>query len=443
MELLPSELIRKKRFGGEHTRGEIRALVRGYAGDEIPDYQMAAWLMAVCFRGMTAAETLAFTLEMRDSGVTLDLAALGVTVDKHSTGGIGDKTSLILAPLVASCGIPVPMMAGRGLGHTGGTLDKLESIRGFDVRLDLERFRECVAKVGTAIVGQTGQMCPADRKLYALRDVTGTIDSLPLICGSIMSKKLAEGMSALVLDVKFGSGAFMKNEEEAERLARALADIGGGAGKRVRALLTRMDEPLGRFVGNALEVAECVDLMAARPPAGPGKDYADTRELTLALAAQMIFLGGKAATPEAGRAVAEKKLEDGSAWRKFVEMCRAQGASVPDSPEDFVRALPRASAREAVAADGDGFVRFVDLEKVGLAGVHLGAGRRFQNDALDFAAGIETLVTQGQRVAKGEPLFAIHHSDAARARAALPVLRQAYRIEPQPVPRSPLIAKVI
>ena len=253
MSFLPSELIRKKRFGGAYSRDEIRFFVRGYAEDKIPDYQAAAWLMAICCRGMSDQETSWLTEEMRDSGVVLDLKKLGVTVDKHSTGGVGDKVSLILAPLVAAAGVPVPMMAGRGLGHTGGTLDKLEYIgRGFSVQLSFAQFEKQVAAIGTAIMGQTHEICPADRKLYALRDVTGTIDSLPLICGSIMSKKLAEGMAALVLDVKFGSGAFMKTAAEAETLARALMDIGRRAERKVTALITRRESCTGRDLGRAL-----------------------------------------------------------------------------------------------------------------------------------------------------------------------------------------------
>jgi pyrimidine-nucleoside phosphorylase len=436
MEFFPSELIRKKRFGGEHSREEIRYLIQGYSKDQIPDYQMAAWLMAICFRGMTADEAAVLTQEMRDSGVVLDLSSLGTTVDKHSTGGMGDKTSLILAPLVAAAGVPVPMMAGRGLAHTGGTLDKLESIPGFNVRLDFETFKKQIAAIGTAIIGQTHEMCPADRKLYALRDVTGTVDSLPLICGSIMSKKLAEGMSALVLDVKYGSGAFMKKLEEAEALAKALMDIGKRSGKRVVAFLTRMDEPLGRFVGNSLEVQECLDIMSGKPAPSEGKSYADTIELTLELAAHMIHLGGKSQSRADGRVIAERLLKDGSALSKFHKICEWQGGSLS-------KGLPQAKMSEAVRAEFDGHLSYTNLEKLGLASVHLGAGRKFQTDQLDLAAGIEIYCEQGQSVKAGDTLFKLHFSESSRFHAALPVLRESYSITREATPRSPLIAKVL
>lgn len=438
MEFLPSELIRKKRFGGTHTREEIHFLIQNYAKDVIPDYQMAAWIMAICFCGMTPEETSWLTQEMCESGRVLDLSRLGVTVDKHSTGGLGDKTSLILAPLVAAAGIPVPMMAGRGLGHTGGTLDKLESIPGFNVRLDFTQFEHLLETVGTAIIGQTGEICPADRKLYALRDVTGTIDSLPLICGSIMSKKLAEGMNALVLDVKFGSGAFMKTAAEAERLARALMDIGERNGKYVVSVLSRMDEPLGRFIGNALEVQECLDIMSGKfaHAGGAGKGYADTIELTLELAAHMIFAGEKAPSVETARALAAKLLEDGSALRKFEQICSHQGGQLH-------KGLPVAPLRETVVSERNGFFEYRDLEKLGHAGVYLGAGRRFQTDVLDPSAGIEVYCVQGQKVRIGDPLFTLHYSNPNGLAPALASLNESYKISDfAPIP-SPLVAKVL
>lgn len=434
MELLPSALIRKKRAGQAHSREEIGFLVQEYATGALPDYQMSAWLMAVCFRGMTDEETFFLTEEMRDSGEVLSLGHLGVTVDKHSTGGIGDKTSLILAPLVAAAGLRVPMMAGRGLGHTGGTLDKLESIPGFDVRLSLSAFEKVVASCGAAIIGQTASICPADRKLYALRDVTGTVDSLPLICGSIMSKKLAEGMSALVLDVKFGSGAFMKTAEDGERLARALMGIGRRAGKNVCALLTRMDEPLGRMVGNALEVRECLDILDGKTCAAEGKGWDDTRELTLVLAGHMLHVGGRVASAAEGHALAEKHLRDGSARHTFNQMCELQGAHLGNE-------LPRAPHVTPLVAERDGFFTYTDLEKIGYAGVFLGAGRKFQTDVLDLATGIECLRVQGEPVKRGDTLFLVHH--AQDPRAALTALREGFSIEPQPTERSPLVLKVL
>jgi len=436
MAFLPAELIRKKRFGGIHSPEEIRFLIQGYSKEEIPDYQMSAWLMAVCFTGMTPSETAALTKEMRDSGLVLDLSHLGVTVDKHSTGGIGDKTSLLLAPIVASLGIPVPMMAGRGLAHTGGTLDKLESISGFNVAIGFENFKKQLGLVGTAIIGQTKEICPADRKLYALRDVTGTVDSYPLICGSIMSKKLAEGMSALVLDVKAGSGAFMKTPHDAEGLAKVLIAIGKYFDKRVTALITRMDEPLGRFVGNALEVQECLDILENKNWTVEGKTYADTLELTLALAAHMVLLGGKAKTLEEGRGLAENALRDGSALKKFHEMVKAQGGNL-------AAGLAKAKYHELVGAEDTGFMKFTDLEKMGLACVHLGAGRAFQSDIIDHSAGLEIFVEQGQKVEKGQTLFRIHCAEPDRLKDALPLLKESYTISNTAVTRSPLITKAL
>lgn len=436
MTFLPSELIRKKRFGGEHTSQELKFLIQGFAQEQIPDYQMAAWLMAICFKGMSSRETAWLTQEMRDSGVVLDLSRFGVSVDKHSTGGVGDKTSMILAPLVASFGIPVPMMAGRGLGHTGGTLDKLESIPGFSVQMDFAQFKSQLEKIGCAIIGQTKEICPADRKLYALRDVTGTVDSLPLICGSIMSKKLAEGMSALVLDVKYGSGAFMKNVNEAENLARALSEIGVHSGKKVRALITRMDEPLGRFIGNSLEIYECLEILRGKTGAGEGKDFSDTIELTIELAAHMIVLGGKTQELDQARNMASCALEDGSALRKFEELCKSQGG-------DLAEDLPRASNHEDVLAQTSGFMKFNDIEKLGLAGIQIGAGRRFQTDKIDHSAGIEVFCRQGQAITTGQTLFRLYFNDSQKLDAAKAELSSSYEVSSTPVAPSPLIAKVL
>jgi pyrimidine-nucleoside phosphorylase len=436
LDFLPSELIRKKRSGAEHTREELRFLVREFAQGRLPDYQMSAWLMAVCFKGMSPDETAAFTMEMRDSGEVLDLSALGTTVDKHSTGGLGDKTSLILAPLVAAAGVAVPMMAGRGLAHTGGTLDKLESIHGFNVKLNLQQFRKQIETIGTAIIGQTEEVCPADRKLYALRDVTGTVDSLPLICGSIMSKKLAEGMGALVLDVKFGSGAFMKTLGEAEQLAQALKAIGAKVGKKVVALITRMDEPLGRFVGNALEVQECLDIMDGKTDWGFGKGYHDTIYLTLDLAAHMLWLGGKAESAAEGRFIAQELLKNGSAKKKFEEICKLQGG-------DLARGLPAATHMESVVAESDGYFTFTDAEKVGTSCIFLKAGRRFQSDVLDPASGIEVLWPNGAKVGRGDPLFILHYNQGANLQGAIAEIKKSFIISPRAPSIAPLIAKVL
>lgn len=435
MDFLPAELIRKKRFGGTHTREELRFLIQNYAAEKLPDYQMAAWLMAVCFQGMTPEETAWLTQEMRDSGEVMDLKSLGTTVDKHSTGGIGDKTSLILAPLGAAAGLKVPMMAGRGLAHTGGTLDKLESLSGFKVGLTLEQFRTQISSLGTAIIGQTPQICPADRKLYALRDVTGTVDSLPLICGSIMSKKLAEGATALVLDVKYGSGAFMKTREKAVDLARALKDIGDRSGQRVIALITRMDEPLGRFVGNACEVRECLDIMAGKR-ADSGKGYEDTIELTLELAAYMLFLGGRARDEKEGREIAKRHLQDGSALAKFKDMVKAQSG-------DLESILRPAALTKTVTAESDGYFQYIDIEKIGTSAIFLGAGRKFQSDKLDFTAGIEIYKKNGDPVKKGETLFKLFGSADRDYPAAQAELKRSFLLTSQPVTQSPLIAEVL
>lgn len=435
MAFLPSELIRKKRFGGEHTPDELKFLIQSFAQEQIPDYQMAAWLMAVCFQGMSPRETAWLTQEMRDSGVVLDLSNLGTTVDKHSTGGVGDKTSMLLAPLVAALGIPVPMMAGRGLGHTGGTLDKLESIKGFNVQIEFGRFKNQLEKIGCAIIGQTKDICPADRKLYALRDVTGTVDSLPLICGSIMSKKLAEGMSALVLDVKYGSGAFMKNLSAAENLAKSLREIGIQSGKKVCALITRMDEPLGRFIGNSLEIHECLEILNGKTSAGEGKDFSDTIALTVELAAHMLVLGGKADIDSA-RQSATQALNDGTALKKFSELCEAQGG-------ELSHGLPQCSNQQDIVADSSGFMKFIDVERLGLAAIQIGAGRKFQSDQIDHAAGIEVFRHQGEAVTKGQTLFRLFFNDSSKITDAKAELSKCYQISSGPVTRSPLIAKVL
>ena len=433
---VPAELIRKKRLGHAHSRAEIAYLIEGYVSGQIPDYQISAWLMAICFAGMNGAETAALTEEMRDSGIVLNLEDLAPAVDKHSTGGLGDKTSLLLAPIVACAGIAVPMMAGRGLGHTGGTLDKLESLAGFNVNLSLAEFRAQLEQVGAAIIGQTREMCPADRKLYALRDVTATVESLPLICASIMSKKLAEGMSALVLDVKVGSGAFMKTPAEAEALARALADTGRRAGKQVVALITRMDEPLGRFLGNAVEVRECLDILDNRDAPAGGKSYADTIELTLHLAGYMLWLGKKAVGPEEGQEIARSILKDGRARAKFGEICRAQGA-------DPLQVMELAPHNHVVLAPRDGYFVYRDVEALGRALVRLGAGRQTQAEKIDFAAGAELLVYPGENVREGDPLMRLFSSTPARIAEALPLVAASFDIVDQPRPRSPLIQKVL
>ncbi len=384
-------LIEKKRDGGALSAGEIRALIAGYVRGEVPDYQMAAFAMAVFFRGMDDMESTALTLEMRDSGEVLQWpAGTPPKVDKHSTGGVGDKVSLILAPLLACEGVWVPMISGRGLGFTGGTLDKLESIPGFRVNLGRSAMLAQLERVGCFIAGQTEDFCPADKKLYALRDVTGTVPSLPLIVASIMSKKLAESLDRLVLDVKFGRGAFMKDRAEARALADAMISVGRGAGVETQAVLNAMDEPLGRTAGNALEVAECVETLQGRGPA-------DLADLTLGLAACLV------PTPvEKLRA----RLSDGTAWDKFVAMVEAQGGDA--SALGKMREIHRAPLITEIPAPADGVLRKVDALEVGRLCVELGAGRAKSGDPVDSAVGVECLRKQGDSVARGEPVLRVH-----------------------------------
>jgi pyrimidine-nucleoside phosphorylase len=384
-------LLEKKRDGHALTPDEIRGLVGGYVRGEVPDYQMAALAMAVFFRGMDDAETTALTMEMRDSGdVFVWPDGTPPKVDKHSTGGVGDKTSLILAPLLACEGVWVPMISGRGLGFTGGTLDKLESIPGFRVHLAWPEMLEQLEKVGCFIAGQTDNLCPADKKLYALRDVTGTVASLPLIVASIMSKKLAESPDRLVLDVKFGRGAFMQKREDARKLADAMVAVGRGAGVETHALLKPMDQPLGRTVGNALEVAECVEVLHGGGPQ-------DLVELTLDLAVQLVATS---------RDDLRKRLHDGSAWRKFVAMVLAQGGDA--SALEKMREVHRAPVITDVPASADGIIVELDALQVGRLCVQLGAGRAKAGDAVDFAVGVECLRKEGDRVVGGEPVLRVH-----------------------------------
>ncbi len=426
------EVIHAKREGKTLPAEAIAALVDGFTRGEIPDYQMAAFCMAVFFRGMHDSEVRALTEAMLRSGDVLDLSDVpGSKVDKHSTGGVGDKVSIALAPLAAACGVRVPMISGRGLGHTGGTLDKLEAIPGFRVDVPVERFRALVREVGACLAGQTARLAPADRKLYALRDVTATVESIPLIAASIMSKKLAEGIDALVLDVKVGSGAFMKRIEDARSLARAIAAIGSGMGKRVVALLTSMDQPLGRAVGNALEVAEAVELLR-----GGGPD--DLREVTVALTAEMLVLGGAAPDLAAARTKVGAAIADGSGLAKLEEIVRAQGGD-PAAIRDPGR-LPRAARAFDVAAPAAGVVAAIDAEAIGLAAVALGAGRARVEDVVDPAVGILVRAKLGDRVARGDPLCTVHAGPASEPDESVAArIETAYRIGTEgPAPR-PLV----
>jgi pyrimidine-nucleoside phosphorylase len=391
---IPS-LIEKKRDGGALTPDEIRALIGGYVRGEVPDYQMASLAMAVFFRGMDDAETTALTMEMRDSGDVFSWpAGTPPKVDKHSTGGVGDKVSLILAPLLACEGVWVPMISGRGLGFTGGTLDKLESIPGFRVNLVWTEMLAQLEEVGCFIAGQTDNLCPADKKLYALRDVTGTVPSLPLIVASIMSKKLAESLDRLVLDVKFGRGAFMQKREDAQRLADAMVSVGRAAGVATHALLNPMEQPLGRTAGNALEVAECVDVLQGGGPQ-------DLIDLTLDLAAKLV------ATP---REKLQQRLHDGSAWQKFVAMVEAQGGDA--SALGKMREIHCAPVVTDLRAPAAGVLRKIDALEVGRLCVELGAGRAKAGDAVDFSVGVECLRKEGDRVSEGEPILRVHSRQA-------------------------------
>jgi pyrimidine-nucleoside phosphorylase len=420
-------LIERKKHGGELTADELAWICRGFASREIPDYQVAAWLMAVCWRGMAAAETLALTQAMVDTGKRLEWAELDrPTVDKHSTGGVGDKTSIVLVPLMAAAGAAFVKMSGRGLGHTGGTLDKLEAIPGFRCNLPLDEMRAQVRRIGCALVGQSPELVPADGVLYALRDVTGTVDSVPLIASSIMSKKLAGGAGTVVLDVKYGSGAFMRTVEEARTLAAELVRIGEGAGRRTRAVLSPMHEPLGRAVGNALEVREAIDTLH-----GHGPD--DLWMLTLELGAHQLVLAGLAADADEARATLTRLRDEGAGARKLAELIAAQDGDA--SVVDDATRLPRAPLVVPVTApEGDAaWVGAADARAIGDAALELGAGRRTKADPVDPAVGIVLRARIGDRLEPGAPLAEVHARTELAAEVAAAALRAAYRLSPEPV----------
>lgn len=403
------ELIQAKRRGEAHDQEALEALVRGITDGSIPDYQLSAWLMAVCFRGMDARETADLTSCMVASGDSVDLSAFGtLSVDKHSTGGVGDKTTLILAPLVASLGGKVAKMSGRGLGHTGGTIDKLESIPGFRTSLSPEEFFAQVEEIGVAVVGQTGNLSPADKKLYALRDVTATVDSIPLIASSVMSKKLAAGAHSIVLDVKVGSGAFMKTKEEGEALARAMVEIGRSCGRRMRALVTNMDLPLGYAIGNALEVAEAIEILQ-------GGGCPKLRQICLELAANMHALAHDIPTEQAAREVKDA-LDSGRALAKFAEWIAAQGGD-PACAKD-PSALGKAPHSLVLCAEQEGYLSAMDAEGIGRAAMLLGAGRAAKDDVIDPLAGIRLSATVGDRLSKGDPIATLYTSNESRFAAA-------------------------
>ncbi len=425
-----SELIARKRDGGRLSTDELGWIVQGATDHTIPDYQLAAWLMAVRWRGMHATETKDLTLAMAHSGEMLDLSAIpGRKVDKHSTGGVGDKTTLVVAPLVAAAGIPVAKLSGRALGHSGGTLDKLESIPGLQVELSTEAFIAQVRRIGLAVAGQSPRLVPADKILYALRDSTATVDSVPLIASSVMSKKLAAGADAIVLDVKAGRGAFMPTLEQARELAEALVAIGRGAGRETVALVTGMHQPLGRAVGNSLEVVEAIETLHNQGPE-------DLVELCLALGSEMLVLGGRASDRQQAQGILRALLRDGRAWRKFAEMVEAQGGDerVVEDPER----MPAAPVRVEVKAKEDGYVRSVDALAIGLAAKALGAGRDTRDAAIDPRVGIVLTRKRGDPVGAGEPIAIINAGSDAAARAVTGSVEQAFRIGLRPV-RQPLI----
>jgi pyrimidine-nucleoside phosphorylase len=430
-----TDIIRAKRDGQPLSREAVEFFVTGVTDGSFPDYQASALLMAIVLRGMTAEETAWLTSAMVRSGIKVDLSAVpGVKVDKHSTGGVGDKSSLVLAPLAAACGVKVPMMSGRGLGHTGGTLDKLQSIAGFRVDLSLDELKVALEKTGVAMLGQTAQIAPADKKLYALRDVTGTVESIPLITASIMSKKIAEGIDALVLDVKTGRGAFMKTVEDSRRLARSLVDTGNRSGVRTEALITAMDSPLGRAVGNALEVIECVETLKGRGPS-------DLEALSVSLAARMVRAAGLAATLPDAEAQVRRALSSGAGVEKWREIVAQQGGD-PRTVDDY-RLMPSVETRAVVTAERSGYLSALDAELVGRATVALGAGRNKVDDEVDPAVGAMILARLGDAVRAGEPILELHYRRAGDLATALELVGRAVEIADEPPVVGPLIVEEV
>jgi pyrimidine-nucleoside phosphorylase/thymidine phosphorylase len=436
------DIIRKKRDGGTLSADEIRWMVRSIPSSgvfgpnaEVAEYQWSALLMAIVWRGMDSTETAILTDAMMRSGVIADLSDLpGPKVDKHSTGGVGDKTSLILAPVAAAAGVLVPMVSGRGLGHTGGTLDKLEAIPGFDVRLSLEDYKSIVTRLGLVMIGQTAELAPADRFLYALRDATATVESIPLIAASIMSKKMAEGIEGLVLDVKTGNGAFLESLEESRTLARTMAEIGRGLGKQVVVLMTSMEQPLGRSVGNALEVAECLDCLQGSGPE-------DLLKLSLELAAEMVLLGGLAGSIEVARQVCRRTIDDGSALVRFQQLIEAQGGD-PRVVEDRTR-LPQAQTTVSLKADRTGFVAALRARPIGHATMLLGAGRERTDSSIDHAVGAVFERKTGDPVRAGETICTLHVNDSSRLAEARSLIESAIVIADEPPDPIPLIQERI
>ncbi len=429
------EIIQRKRDGEELDREELASLVHGYTRGEVPDYQMAAFLMAVYFKGLSEPETDALTQVIIESGERLDLSDLpGLKVDKHSTGGVGDKTSLIAAPLAAAAGVTIPMISGRGLGHTGGTIDKLEAIPGFNVNLPVDQFKAQLAQHQLAFIGQTDQIAPADGKLYALRDVTATVESIPLIASSIMSKKIAVGLDALILDVKVGTGAFMKRQVDARRLAQLMVGIGRRLDKRVQALITDMNQPLGYAVGNALEVMEVSQTLQNSGPI-------DLTRLSLELAARMIYLGKAAPTLDAAREVAQTKLLDGSGYRKFKDVIAAQGGN-PQVLDRF-DLLPNATGMREIVTSRGGYVSMIDAEDIGKAVMMIGGGRTTKEDFIDPAVGLILEVKMGEKVEAGAVLCRLYHTNENNLEEAAELVEGAFRISSAPPEQRDIILEVV
>ena len=428
-------IIRKKRDGGTLTKDEIEYFVRGCTDGSIPDYQLSALLMAIYLNGMTHEETAELTLAMAHSGDMADLSAIhGVTVDKHSTGGVGDKTSMVIVPVCAACGVKIAKMSGRGLGHTGGTADKLESIPGMRIDLSPEDFTAQINKIGCAMIGQTGELCPADKKLYALRDVTATVDSIPLIVSSIMAKKLASGARTIVLDVKTGSGAFMETEESAFELARQMVSVGKHAGRNMAAVVTDMDQPLGFAVGNALEVKEAISVLR-------GADVPDLRELCLVLGTNILVRSGLAETEEKARARLEKSIESGAALDKLAAMVRAQGGD-PAAVYD-TSLLPQAPVVHTVKAPCDGYIAAMEAKDIGLVSMHLGGGRATKEDVIDLSVGVVLAAKDGAYLHTGDTLATIHARTEADAAAAEEELLKCYTFSDEAPVRPPFIRGVV
>jgi len=429
------DVIIKKREGGVLTREELDYFINGLCSGEIPDYQVSAWAMAVVFRGMTPRETADLTLAMAHSGEVLDLSdTVPLAVDKHSTGGVGDKVTLVVEPLVAACGVPVGKMSGRGLGFSGGTIDKLESIPGLRTELTTAEFKRQLKEIGVVITGQSAALAPADGKLYALRDVTGTVDSIPLIASSVMSKKIASGAQAIVLDVKLGNGAFMPDLPRATKLARAMVAIGEQAGRKVVAVISDMNQPLGHAVGNALEVREAVETLRNGGPR-------DFREHCLEVGGHLLLLAGKAKTMKGARVRLELALQDGTAFAKFKQLVAAQGGDV--HVLENLDLLPKATLVESVPAPRAGYLAEVNAREIGLAAVTLGAGRAQKGDPIDHAVGVVIRHKVGDKIKKGEPLFVIHANDKAKLAAARERILAAHKFSARPVRPLPLFYKVI